>query len=75
MESSILITDCLQYDFIGPIDRFSGLPNGLHVGHDESLRLLGANPDEGPLARMMAWAHAQAELKVIHIGAKRSSSH
>jgi len=67
MESSILITDCLQHDFIGPIDRFSGLPNSLHVGHDESLRLLGAIPAEGPIARMMAWAHNQQDLKVIHI--------
>lgn len=67
MESSILITDCLQHDFIGPIGRFSGLPNSLHVGHDESLRLLGASPAEGPIARMMAWAHGQSALKVIHI--------
>jgi len=67
MDSPILITDCLQYDFIGSIDRFSKLPNTLHIGHDESLRLLGVNPAEGPLARTIAWAHAQANLKVIHI--------
>lgn len=67
MDSQILITDCLQYDFIGSIDRFAGLPNALHIGHDESLRLLGVNPDEGPLARMIAWAHSQANLKVIHV--------
>jgi protein-tyrosine phosphatase/nicotinamidase-related amidase len=67
MNTPILITDCLQYDFIGPIDRFSGLPNALHIGHDESLRLLGVNPKEGPLARMIAWAHSQQDLTVIHI--------
>jgi protein-tyrosine phosphatase/nicotinamidase-related amidase len=67
MDSSILITDCLQYDFIGSIDRFAGLPNALHIGHDESLRLLGNNPAEGPLARMIAWAHSQTDLKVIHV--------
>lgn len=67
MDSPILITDCLQYDFIGSVDRFAGLPNALHIGHDESLRLLGVNPAEGPLARMIAWAHAQADLKVIHV--------
>lgn len=66
---SILITDCLQNDFVGPIGRFDGMPNALHVGHDESLRLLGPNPAEGPVARTIAWAHAQddALLKVVHI--------
>lgn len=66
---SLLITDCLQHDFVGPIGRFQGLPNALHVGHDESLRLLGPNPDEGPVARVLSWAHAQPdhELKVIHV--------
>ena len=66
---AILITDCLQHDFVGPIDRFQGLPNALHVGHDESLRLLGPDPAQGPVARMLAWAHAQddAQLKVIHV--------
>jgi protein-tyrosine phosphatase/nicotinamidase-related amidase len=66
---SLLITDCLQNDFVGPIAKFDGLPNPLHVGHEESLRLLGPNPAEGPVARVMAWAHAQpdAALKVIHV--------
>ncbi|WP_370307298.1 isochorismatase family protein [Sinimarinibacterium flocculans] len=66
---ALLITDCLQNDFVGPIAKFDGLPNALHVGHDESLRLLGPNPAEGPVARVIAWAHAQPdhELKVIHV--------
>jgi nicotinamidase-related amidase len=66
---SLLITDCLQKDFVGPIAKFDGVPNALHVGHDESLRLLRPNPAEGPVARVMAWAHAllDAELKVIHV--------
>src|SRR5688572_9399694 len=66
---SLLITDCLQNDFVGSIAKFDGLPNALHVGHDESLRLLGPNPAEGPIARVIAWAHARsdAELKVIHV--------
>ena len=66
---AILITDCLQHDFVGPIDRFDGLPNALHVGYDESLRLLGAQPDQGPVNRMIAWAHRQSDdvLRVIHI--------
>lgn len=66
---SILITDCLQKDFVEPVGRFDGLQSALHIGHDESLRLLGASPAEGPVARMMVWAHAQSDtaLKVIHI--------
>ena len=66
---SILITDCLQHDFVGPVERFEGLPNALHVGHDESLRLLGPQPEEGPVMRMLAWAHQQpdSDLKVIHV--------
>jgi protein-tyrosine phosphatase/nicotinamidase-related amidase len=66
---SLLITDCLQNDFVGPIAKFQGLPNALHVGHDESLRLLGPSPAEGPVARAIAWAHAQpdTEVKVIHV--------
>lgn len=66
---ALLVTDCLQNDFVGPIAKFDGLPNALHVGHDESLRLLGPQPSEGPVARMMAWAHAQpdAALRVVHV--------
>lgn len=67
--SSVLITDCLQHDFVGPIGRYDGLPNSLHVGHDESLRLLGQNPAEGPVARAIAWAHGQPDevVKVVHV--------
>lgn len=66
---ALLITDCLQHDFVGPVDRFEGLPNALHVGHDESLRLLGPQTDQGPVARMLAWAHQQPDdaLTVIHV--------
>ncbi|MBI3372129.1 MAG: isochorismatase family protein [Betaproteobacteria bacterium] len=66
---AILISDCLQQDFVGPVGRFEALPNALHVGHDEALRLLGPNPAEGPVARVLAWAHAQPDerLKVIHV--------
>lgn len=66
---SILITDCLQNDFVGPVDKFGGIPNALHIGHDESLRLLSENPHEGPMARALSWAHQHAgdHLKVIHV--------
>lgn len=52
--TSILITDCLQNDFVAPIGRFDTLPNALHVGHEESRRLLGPVVSEGPVARLMA---------------------
>lgn len=66
---AILISDCLQHDFVGAVGRFDALPNALHVGHDEALRLLGPDPAEGPVARVLAWAHAQPDetLKVIHV--------
>ena len=66
---SILITDCLQYDFVGRLGRFESLPNPLHVGYQESLRLLGEDPAQGPVARVIAWAHRQPDeaLKVVHV--------
>ncbi|HEX2731174.1 MAG TPA: isochorismatase family protein [Polyangiaceae bacterium] len=66
---SILITDCLQHDFVGSIGPYDSLPNALHVGHDESRRLLGEDPSQGPLARAIGWAHSQSreELVVIHV--------
>lgn len=69
MTHAILITDCLQHDFVGSIGRYDRLPNALHVGYEESLRLLGENPKQGPLARVISWAHQQPddELKVVHI--------
>lgn len=81
--TALLISDCLQCDFVGPINRFEGLPNALHVGYDESLRLLGPHPDQGPVARLLAWAHRQPDplLRVIHVrdwhdqGAPEQSEH
>jgi protein-tyrosine phosphatase/nicotinamidase-related amidase len=66
---AILITDCLQRDFVGSIGRFDPLPNALHIGYDESLRLLGEDPKQGPVARVISWAHQQpdAELRVVHV--------
>ncbi len=67
--TSVLITQCLQRDFVAPVDRFSPLPNLLHVGSEEARRLLGPVPAEGPVARLMAWAYAQPDqiLRLIHI--------
>lgn len=67
--ASLLLTQCLQNDFVQPIGRFDPIPNQLHVGHAEALRLLGHSPAEGPVERVMQWAYAQpdARLRVVHI--------
>jgi|CXWL01.1.fsa_nt_gi protein-tyrosine phosphatase/nicotinamidase-related amidase len=69
MAQSLLLTQCLQNDFVKPIGRYEPLPNRLHVGFAESLRLMGAQPAEGPVARVMKWAHARTdhELRLIHV--------
>ncbi len=69
MTSSLLITQCLQNDFLAPIGRYQELPNALHVGFAEARRLMGENPAEGPIARFMRWAYAQPDdaLRVVHI--------
>lgn len=69
MPHSILITQCLQNDFVKPLSRYEALPNMLHVGFDEARRLMGANPNEGPVALIMQWAYQQPadKLTIIHI--------
>jgi protein-tyrosine phosphatase/nicotinamidase-related amidase len=69
MTPSILLTQCLQNDFVKPVGRYEPLPNRLHVGYSEALRLMGANPSEGPVARVMRWAHERPdeELRLIHV--------
>lgn len=66
---ALLITQCLQNDFVQPIGRFDPVPNKLHVGHSEARRLLGEDPAHGPVARLMSWAHAQPRevLAIVHI--------
>jgi nicotinamidase-related amidase len=66
---ALLITQCLQNDFVKAIGRFDPIPNKLHVGFSEAQRLLGEDPASGPVARHMKWAHAQPDdvLKIIHI--------
>ncbi|MFC1849807.1 isochorismatase family protein [candidate division CSSED10-310 bacterium] len=69
MEKSILITQCLQNDFVKPIEKYEPLPNRLHVGYDEALRLLGAVPLEGSVNTVIRWAYGtdETELRMIHI--------
>ncbi len=69
MARSILITQCLQNDFVKPIGRFDPLPNGLHIGHAEAHRLLGDTPAESPLNHLIAWAYREEpeRLRIIHV--------
>ncbi len=69
MSHSILITQCLQNDFVKPLNRYDSLPNNLHVGFDEAHRLMGVVPAEGPVALTMQWAYQQPpdKLAIIHI--------
>lgn len=66
---SILITQCLQRDFVDPVRPYDPLPNRLHVGSAEAQRLLGADPAAGPVAQVMSWARAQPGgiLEIVHI--------
>ncbi|MDE3086835.1 MAG: isochorismatase family protein, partial [Acidobacteriota bacterium] len=66
---SVLITQCLQRDFVDPIGPHDPLPNLLHVGHAESTRLLGPFPSTGPLAQLVDWARSlpEDEIDVVHI--------
>ncbi len=69
MSEALLITQCLQTDFVGPIGRHEPLPNLLHIGHEEARRLMGERPGEGPVARTLDWAYRQERerLGLIHI--------
>lgn len=69
MATSVLITQCLQHDFVAPIAPHAPLPNVLHIGREESERLVGVEPDRGPLAQLMLWAAGQSDsdLHIIHI--------
>lgn len=69
LPDAILITQCLQNDFVRLIDRYEPLPNLLHVGFDEAQRLLGERTEEGPVQSLLRWAYARPaeELALIHI--------
>ena len=69
MARSVLITQCIQRDFVDPVRAFDPLPNRLHVGHAEAERLLGLDPSAGPLMQLMRWARLQApeDLSIVHI--------
>lgn len=69
MPLSVLITQCLQHDFVGPRGPHEPLPNKLHVGSVEARRLLGEDPARGPVAQLLAWARgcAPEELAIVHV--------
>lgn len=65
---AVLITQCLQRDFVAPIEAHAPMPNALHVGEEESRRLLGDDPEHGPFAHLMHWARREpSRLHVVHI--------
>ncbi len=67
--SSILLTQCLQNDFVQPINKFDPLPNSLHIGYKEALRLVGESIHEGPVNTLMEWAYnvPEEKLAIFHI--------
>ncbi|HMV80586.1 MAG TPA: isochorismatase family protein [Leptospiraceae bacterium] len=69
MTESILITQCLQNDFVQLLDKYDPIPNQLHVGYEEARRLLGEKIEEGPVNTVMQWAYEESSfsLKLIHI--------
>ena len=52
MTKSILITQCLQRDFVEPIEAAEPLPNKLHVGQDVYLKTELPAP-VGPIADLV----------------------
>lgn len=66
---AVLITQCMQRDFVAPLAPHASVPNKLHVGRREARRLLSAQPERGPLAQLMEWARNQPvdALDVVHI--------
>lgn len=69
MQHSVLITQSLQRNFIERVEAHEPLPSALHVGHEESLRLMGRDPLVGPIAQILNWARLQPteHLDIIHI--------
>lgn len=69
MALSVLITQCLQRDFVDLVAPHEPLPNKLHVGREEAQRLLGVDPSAGAVAQLMSWARAQPTdaLTIVHV--------
>ena len=67
--ATVLITQCLQRDFVDPVGPHDPLPNLLHVGYSEAARLLGPEPAAGPLAQVIQWARGLPAdaIDLVHI--------
>ena len=67
--ATVLITQCLQRDFVDPVGPHDPLPNLLHVGYSEAARLLGPEPAAGPLAQLIQWARGLPAdaIDLVHI--------
>jgi protein-tyrosine phosphatase/nicotinamidase-related amidase len=67
--ATVLITQCLQRDFVDPIGPHDPLPNLLHVGYSEANRLMGSEPAAGPLAQLIEWARGLPPdaIDLVHI--------
>lgn len=67
LPKAILFTDCLQEDFVKLLDAGEGVPNLVHIGPEEALRLLGPH---GMLETFLRQAHSvnPSDLMIIHIG-------
>jgi len=67
--SAVLITQCIQNDFVKPLVSGEPLPNLLHIGHDEAQRLVGSDVSSGPVGSFMKWVNKQSisNLNTIHI--------
>jgi serine/threonine protein kinase len=64
---SLLICECLQNDFIAPLPAGAPVPNKLHIGREEALRLVGADPAKGPLVRALSACTAADHMRVVHV--------
>ena len=60
----VLITQCIQRDFVGRLGPDEPLPNLVHVGRLEAERLVGRH---GALLPVLDAAHAAPDLAVIHV--------
>ncbi len=64
---TILISQCLQNDFVRPIGKYDNLPNLLHVGYDESSRLMGNEANSGPLDLFMNWLNKTDDHQITKV--------
>jgi len=64
---SLLFCLCLQNDFIAPVKRGEKLPNKMHIGWSESVRIVGPDPSQGPLVTFLRDVLACSSTNVVFI--------